>query len=355
VPAPEAEVLRYPPRKRVRRGRSGSSLTLGRKRCEKRSMALLTTLDLSAAALLGRAYGIDVIGVDALSLGSVNSNFRLRAQSGAVYFGRIYEEQDERGAQNEARLLRGLAQAGVPTAVPATPAGGERALTHAGKPFALYPWLEGESLCHERLTPAHCRQLGVALAKVHTASPMLGPLPDGRFGAPQLVERLRAIQSRTSTFDADIAHLEQRLGHYVAARSNELPMGLVHGDLFRDNVLWQGGQLVALLDFESASRGAFVYDLMVCVLAWCYRASFDLERVRALVEGYQSVRALTASERAAAVGEGAIACVRFATTRITDFEMRAVPGQSPGRDYRRFLHRLAALEAGVLNGVLGAP
>lgn len=313
-------------------------------------MALLTPLDASDAAILGRAYGLDLVAVEALSLGSVNSNFRLRSREGAVFFGRIYEEQDQQGAAAEARLLRGLAAASVPTAVPMMPLDGGIAL-HRNKPFALYPWLGGESLCHERLLPEHCRALGQALARVHVATPTLGALPTGRFGAPEIVQRMRSVQAQTSQFDADIALLEQRLGLYLGQRPKELPVGLVHGDLFRDNVLWQDDKLVALLDFESASAGPLVYDLMVCVLAWCFRAEFDLERVAALVQGYQRVRPLSALERDSVRGEGAIACVRFATTRITDFELRALPGQKPGRDYRRFVQRLQALEAGILDPV----
>jgi homoserine kinase type II len=126
---------------------------------------------------------------------------------------------------------------------------------------------------------------------------------------------------------------------------------LVHGDLFRDNVLWHGDAIVALLDFESACEGPFVYDLMVCVLAWCYASGFNLEHVAGLVRGYESVRPLSTLERSAAKVEGAIACARFATTRITDFEMRAAPGRPPLRDYRRFIGRLSELEGGALDAI----
>jgi homoserine kinase type II len=90
---------------------------------------------------------------------------------------------------------------------------------------------------------------------------------------------------------------------------------------------------------------------MVCVHAWCYGDGFRVELVRAMFAGYESVRPLAAEEVDALAVEGALAALRFATTRITDYALRAAPGERPGRDYRRFLARLAALDAGVLSEV----
>ena len=120
-------------------------------------------------------------------------------------------------------------------------------------------------------------------------------------------------------------------------------------------MLWRdaaGAELLALLDFESASAGVFVYDVMVCVHAWCYGSRFEPELVRGLLAGYRRERALEPEERAAIVHQGALAALRFATTRLTDFSLRAPPGQPPARDYRRFLDRLDALENGVLSSII---
>jgi homoserine kinase type II len=324
-------------------------------------MALLTPLELSDAKLLGEQYGLEITRVEALALGSVNSNFRLESQAGRVFFARIYEEQDAGGAAAEARMLEALSRVGVPTAVPLVPrASGELAaglsralglLLYRAKPFAIYPWLEGESLCHARVTPEHCERLGEALARVHLASQSFESLPEGRFGVSGIAARIRNVSEQTHAYDADLELLRERLERYGQVRP-DLPMGLVHGDLFRDNVLWQGSQLAALLDFESAYRGVLIYDLMVCALAWCYTSQFQLDRVAGLFKGYQRLRPLGAAERAALVSQGGLACVRFASTRLTDFELRAKPGQKPGRDYRRFLDRMRALENGALSAIL---
>jgi homoserine kinase type II len=121
----------------------------------------------------------------------------------------------------------------------------------------------------------------------------------------------------------------------------------VHGDLFRDNVLFAENEkpprLVALLDFESAFKGAFIFDVMVTMLAWCVGDAIDFDLARALTDGYQSVRPLTDDEKKYAFHEARFASLRFWITRVTDYAMRL--GFGNGRDPGRFEMRLDQIEA----------
>lgn len=311
-------------------------------------------MNLAEARRLGAAYGLDVSSVQALSAGSVNSNFSMETSAGARLFLRVYEEQDLAGAQRELATIAALARLGVPTPAPLERLAGGRADEHAGKPVGVHPWVEGESLCLGRVSPRVAWQLGSALARVHVCSPELGERSEGRFRVQDLHARLDQVDRADARFATDTAFIRQRFERYTRelAERDRLPEGLIHGDLFRDNVLWRGGELAALLDFESASNGLFGYDLMVCVHAWCYGDSYDLALVAALFDGYAEVRAPEREEWRALTLLGSLAALRFATTRITDFSLRAPPGQPPVRDYKRFLSRLAALEAGILDPII---
>lgn len=315
-------------------------------------MALLTQLSLDAIRTLAAAYGVEVASVEALALGSVNSNFRLVSRDGTTFFARLYEEQGLEGARAELRLLEGLAAAGVPVPRALSRGGGELPV-HEGKPFAVFPWVEGEVVCLRQLSPVHCREVGAALARVHGASATLPELGEGRFQPADMLARLEHVERTSSRADALSAAAEVKalLQAYVARREAGLPSGIVHGDLFRDNVLFRGDHIAALLDFESAFQGPFVYDLLVTIEAFCFRDAFDLRLASALVEGYESVRPLTDRERAGYRVEAALGCLRFATSRITDFLLRTEPGETPRRDYRRFLARLSAIESGALDSL----
>ena len=308
-------------------------------------MAVLTQVSEREARAFTQAYELGalrcVVGVPA---GSVNSNFALELELGR-FFLRIYEEQDAAGARAEALLLTHLAAAGVPTPPPVARRDGPLIGELAAKPAAIFPWREGTMRCQKSVSASDARYLGAALAAVHRAGE--GVLhPAGRFRFDDLRARLpRIAGAKDRALAAEAAPLARKLDEIEGARDRTLPQGLIHGDLFRDNVLWNDHRISALLDFESASHGVLAYDLMVSVLAWCFGDTLDLDLFAAMVEGYDSVRALTQSERAGLAAEGRAAAVRFTITRITDYAMRVTEGPRIIKDWRRFANRLAALEA----------
>ena len=135
------------------------------------------------------------------------------------------------------------------------------------------------------------------------------------------------------------------------ARDRSLPRGLIHGDLFRDNVLWApSGEIAALLDFESACEGSYAYDLMVTVLSWCFGDDLDGgPRASSVRDGYARVRPLAEQEAQALGAEG----VRFAALRftrdahITDYAMRTTSRGAARREGLAALHGSASRCSGT--------
>jgi homoserine kinase type II len=309
-------------------------------------MAVLTAASFAEVRALLLHLGLgELRALTGIPAGSVNSNFALDLEGGKRLFLRIYEEQDEDGARREASLLQDLAAAGVRTPAPLAP------IAHlSGKPAAVFPWREGGIRCQRTVSTADVRKVGEALARVHAAGTGLREPPrPSRFGEADLLLRIsRIARAEDPALAAQAAPLREKLVEWSARRDAGLPRGLIHGDLFRDNVLWERadqGEIAALLDFESASEGVFAYDLMVTALAWCVGDTLDAGLVREMIAGYESVRALTAAEQAGLVAEGCAAALRFTITRITDYAMRVTDGPRVIKDWQRFAMRLAALES----------
>ncbi|MEO7111271.1 MAG: homoserine kinase [Polyangiaceae bacterium] len=287
-----------------------------------------------------------------LAAGSVNSNFRIRAAE-KDYFLRIYEEQDLAGARRDADTVAALALAGVatpsPIAKPDAPESGHAYVSDlAGKPAALFPWEDGEILCQARVTKAHVASVGASLAATHLAgSALASRYGVGRFRSQDLRERIARIANADDPRISSLApRLLEKLEACAPARSQHLPRGLAHGDLFRDNVLFSKEKpttVLALLDFESAFEGFLIFDVMVTMLAWCVGDALDFDLARALVDGYQSVRPLTPAEKKYAFQEARFGSLRFWITRVTDYAMRL--GFGNGRDPGRFEMRLNQIEA----------
>lgn len=316
-------------------------------------MAILTPLSLDDARRIGALYGLEVAEAAGILAGSVNSNYALAQGGGGRVFLRVFEEQGAAAAAREARLLDHLCAGGVRTPRPLRRLDGAGFIAeHAGKPVALFPWVEGEALCQARVTPDATRRVGEALARVHLAGASFEGAPASRFDLGALGARLTGLER--AALEPEVARDAAALGARLerirgdAVRAGPAPEALIHGDLFRDNVLWEGGEgeggeIAALLDFESASRGSAAFDLAVTMLAWCFGDDLDEGLAGALAEGYASVRPPSPAEGARLFHESELAALRFAITRITDFELRP-KGSGVYKDYRRFLARQRALE-----------
>ncbi|MCL2448747.1 MAG: homoserine kinase [Polyangiaceae bacterium] len=310
-------------------------------------MAVLTPVLHDDAVELTKAYGLGPLEkVEGIAAGSVNSNFSIRA-GGLQVFLRLYEEQDLAGARRETATLEHLAASGVPTPAPLRRLDGDLVSIVRGKPAAVFPWRDGSMRCQASVSPDDARLVGGALARVHRAGAGR-PAIRGRFGYEELLARLDSIgASGHPELGPRAGALRDALARAHSDRDTSIPRGLTHGDLFRDNVLWdERGRISALLDFESACDGTYAYDLMVTVLSWCVGDDLDASLARAMREGYEEVRPLAAAERRALLAEGRFACLRFTITRITDYALRP-PTEGPRviKDWRRFLMRFERLTA----------
>jgi homoserine kinase type II len=306
------------------------------------AMATFTSLGPSDGSLIAERHSLGAcLRITPIPAGTVNSNYFLETTSGRVFV-RLYEQQEVDGVAYEWALLDHLASRRVP--LPRRIVGpnpGE--LRVAGRPVAVFEAVTGDDLCQALVTEGRVRQVGAALARASFASRDFPIRREGRFTFAD-IERLLAVASDAGRPElaAPIARL-RHLHAELSASAPELPRGVVHGDLFRDNVLWQNDVLVALLDWESASDGVLIYDLAVTLLAWCCGSAFDWSLARALVAGYQSERTIDEREWEGLHWALRVGCLRFATTRLVDVYLkdRYPPGY---KSYERFLLRLDAVE-----------
>lgn len=317
-------------------------------------MATFTPLSDDDARALVEAYELgELRRVVPIPEGSVNSNFRFEVErSGLVesFFVRVFEEQGLEGAEYDAALLSHLSERSVPTPCPLRRPDGSAVAMAVGKPASIFPFVRGAPTCQRAVDVARARSVGVALAQVHVAARDFPLRREGRFRIEDLLARMPRIAAASDPSIAAMAdELPRELERWSKERVADVPVGVVHGDLFRDNVLFAASEgddharIAALLDFESASDGRLAYDIAVTVLAWCYGDRFEPELARAIVAGYQTVRPLEKPEREGLRAELAIAALRFTTTRITDYALRTGVGARVIKDWRRFHARFRAV------------
>jgi len=321
-------------------------------------MAEVTRLDDADVRALAGRFGLgEVVQWRAIAAGTINSNFFLRCGQDS-YFLRVNEGKSEEEVAYEAALVDQLAALGVPTPRPLD-AEGRPYASFAGKWVSVFPWVAGRHLEREEIGPAVTEAMGRALAGLHAAADRVRGLPE-RYG----IYTFEAIAARAGSFassrDPELVDANRAIAEevaYLSAAGAPTELGIIHGDLFVDNVLFAVGpdepRVAALLDFEQASLGSRIYDLAVCINAWCYREAFDPATVAAMVRGYESLRSSVDGE--VLYRELRRAAWRFTVTRITDVYLAG--GRDPAKDFRRYLRRLESwrqLGAGGLRSWLSS-
>ena len=305
-------------------------------------MATFTPMSREDGARVAAAHGLgacrEIIGVQA---GTVNSNYFLETEGGRVFV-RLYEQQEADGVAYEWALLDHLLERGVPVP-PRVKGPGPGELRVGSRPVAVFHAVAGEDLCQGRVDRQRTHAVGAALARASKAGEDFPIVREGRFRLEDVARLLtKASEAKRPELDAPIARL-RALHAELTVNYPKLPQGVVHGDLFRDNVLWQGTNIAALLDWESASHGTVIYDLAVTMLAWCCGDTLDWTLAQAMVAGYREERPFAPGEWEGLWWSMRLACLRFASTRIIDVYLK---GTYPAgyKNYQRFLQRLDVVE-----------
>lgn len=314
-------------------------------------MGRFTALGTDDAAALAARFGLGAVRrLTAIDAGTINSNFIVDTDGGR-YFLRINEGKQRDEVAWEAALVERLAAGGVPTPVPLAVAdgSGDRFAAWRDKWISVFPWRDGRHLAPAEVTPAHATALGRALARLHVAGLAIPPADrrPSRYSVDELERRLAAIAAAAAaTADPGLAEvvpvlLDERAVLAAAAGARAAAtQGIIHGDLFRDNVLWVGDRIEAVLDFEQASAGSLAYDVAVAIADWCWVDGPIANLASALVAGYQDVRPLAAADLMALPIEVRAAAWRFTITRLTDVYLPAI--DNPDKDFRDFFRRLLA-------------
>jgi homoserine kinase type II len=280
--------------------------------------------DLSAF-LAGYDLG-DVLAYKGIAEGVENSNFLVHTTRG-YFFLTLYEKRVARAdLPFFLGLMEHLAGRGLTCPQPIKSRSGDVVGTLAGRPAAMVTFLDGMSI--RRPSAAHCAAVGEAVATLHLA------------GADFALKRRNALSvagwrplAEAAAGRADTVH--PGLGDAIATELSilegswprDLPQGVIHADLFPDNVFFLGDRLSGLIDFYFACTDTLAFDVVICLNAWCFEPdhSYNVTKGRALLQAYARTRALSAEEREVLPLLARGAALRFLLTRLVDW-LNVPPG-----------------------------
>jgi homoserine kinase type II len=309
-------------------------------------MAVYTILDRRTVTSVAESYGLGKLTkVTGVPAGSVNTLYLLETTRGK-FFLKIDEAKSMADAQRELELLQFLRAHGLRCPQPLVDRHGQLLRSYHGKPLSLSLPLPGKPLTEMWLTPAHLTHVGRLLASLHLLSEHAPTSEENRFSFPRILALYQEVREHLPGYFKQILHtLDDEVTYQQEYQDDRLPKGLIHGDLFADNLLFRGEKIVGLLDFEAACYGKFLFDLATAINALCYsEGHYVSERFDALLAGYQSRRPLSLVEWDAFPNELRFSALRFTVTRLKDFFLHPMDDRNRvNKDFREFFERLQVL------------
>ncbi len=288
------------------------------------------------------SYGLgELLSFKGIAEGVENSNFLVVTETGQ-YILTLYEKRvDPADLPFFLGLMEHLAAAEFSCPVPLRDRDGRNLRTLSGRPAALVTFLPG--LWVRKPKAAHCASAGEALARLHEAGRSfamrrvnaLGPAGWSPLFA-RFADRAGEIHRKLEDIIAD------ELRVLLPMWPDDLPEGVIHADLFPDNIFFRGEAFSGVIDFYFACNDYLAYDLAVCINAWCFEPdySFNITKGQALLRGYQRVRALTRNEQEALPMLARGAALRFLLTRAYDWLNTAPDAFVKPHDPLPYLRRL---------------
>ncbi len=257
-------------------------------------MARYTTLSSSELSDIVAQYPIGVfLKLEEVPGGFGNSNYKLTTTTGEFLL-KICDEKDPAELKMQISLLQHLSEHAYPTVYPILTKD-RRPVTHemVGS-VMLYPFLQGKQ---PQSSPRTLEQLGEALAKLHHIPPIDG-LPRFAMGISQMLPFFKEVQGTQFAAHPFVELLRSQLESMKSKLDAPLPKGLLHGDLFLDNTLFDGDQMVAILDFEEGCYDVLLLDVGMTIIGCCYtpQHKLNLKAAQRFLGAYNAVRSLTEKE-----------------------------------------------------------
>lgn len=306
-------------------------------------MSVFTSLTLSEVQKHLQDFAIgEITALQGIAAGITNTNYFVVTQQ-ARYVLTIFEKSNLEELPYFVRLMQHLAQHQVPCPMPISDQSGESLRLIKGKPALLVTCLKGKDT--ETPSVSQCAEVGRALAQLHQVGQSFEMTSKNQRDAVWRTETATQIVQKLSTSDQHLLH--QALTFQAQLDLSELPQGVIHGDLFRDNVLFDGEQLGGFIDFYYACNDVLAYDVAIAVNDWCLfeDGEFDEPRLNAFMQAYNEVRPFNAKEQQAWQGLLCIAALRFWLSRLYDWHFPQSGELTHAKDpdyFKRILLRRSA-------------
>ena len=301
-------------------------------------MSVFTTLTLDEVHAWLRDFSIgDITDLRGIAAGITNTNYFVITEKNR-YVLTIFEKNTLEELPYFVNLMTHLAAHGVPCPTPIADVNGVALHALKGKPALMVSCLKGKDVATPNL--AQVVEVALTLAKLHVAGGSFKQVSFNQRGQAWFAATTQKVLPTLNLQEQ--ALLQSELAYQLTLNTSQLPQGVIHGDLFRDNVLFDDDSLGGFIDFYYACNDVLAFDVAIAVNEWCLHhngadlGNIDTEKVDAFLSAYQSVRPFTAAEKTVWPSLLRRAALRFWLSRLHDFHFPQLGEITHAKDPNHF-------------------
>lgn len=287
-----------------------------------------------ASDVIKKAGFNNLIKIQKLDGGWANSNYLLILEDQTKLVLKIWNEQSLDEVDYLVNITSYLFESGIPTPNPIKFDNGEFIVMNDGLPWTILPFVDGNWLGNDYES---LFSLGVIQAKMHLVKPPENLKSDFSMGV-KLFEKLFIIADAKNDWNDFL--IELKSSKSLLLNLEELPRGIIHGDLFPDNVIGYNNRAISILDFEEVCNDILAFDLVMTFVGFGWENGEPIgERWNAILDGYQSIRTLSEEEISALPDLHKLATLSIAAWRYWQFKIN-MPGTEHENRYLEMTSRL---------------
>lgn len=305
-------------------------------------MAVYTSITDSDLEYLLEQYDIgELVDFKGIAEGVENSNFILNTSQSTFILTLFEKRMNAEELPFFVGLMQHLASQEFPCPLPIASNTGELLQTVQGKPAVIVSFLQGAGV--RTIQNLHMAELGRVMATMHLKSGGFDQSRKNTMSLDSWLELFDAVKDRADEIRPGFRDsIAEQLEYLQLHWPKTLPKGIIHADLFPDNVFFQDRKLTGVIDFYFACEDFLMYDLAICLNAWCFERNgeFNVTKARMMLSAYHAVRPISAEELQSLPILASGAAMRFVLTRLYDWLHQSEGAMVTPKDPREYLRKL---------------
>jgi len=217
--------------------------------------------------------------------------------------------------------------------------------SYKNKQFTIIDFVKGK--IEKKISIQHCYKLGKILATLHKKTLRFKKERKNNFSLNEWSKSIKKIKlsKKESIF------LKKEINYIKKNWPKKLPKGIIHGDLFPDNVFFKNNNIVGIIDLSNACNDFFCYDLSICINSWCYEKKLNIDKMRNLIKGYNSIRKIKIQEIKYLNLFLRASSLRFYLSRLMDSQNKKIPKKYK-KNPKEYLNKLKYFQSNQLINLL---